>query len=44
MVDVHTVVEKPTQAFAQEQLTVPGIPTDEFLTMFGEPLNRPPLH
>lgn len=35
LVDVHSIVEKPTQEYARKMLGIPNLPTDEFLTIFG---------
>eukprot|EP00040_Diaphanoeca_grandis_P027218 m.154386 g.154386 ORF g.154386 m.154386 type:complete len:669 (+) comp30888_c0_seq1:88-2094(+) len=35
LVDIHSVVEKPTREYAAEMLTIPNLPQDNVLTMFG---------
>ena len=41
MIDIKVIVEKPAVQFAQDHLTVPGMPTDKALTMFGQYIISP---
>jgi UTP-glucose-1-phosphate uridylyltransferase/mevalonate kinase len=43
LLNVTQFVEKPTLDFARTNLRVPGLPADEYLTIFGQYIIRPEL-